>query len=570
MRRLPSLLSFAILASLGACTEPEPDDGPRKKDTDTTDTTDTVDTGPDDTELPDVTLPEADVIINEVMARNDSTWLAPEGDRPDWVELVNIGEEPVQLRRLTLTDIDGNEWEKADGTLQPGERLLLSGTDLGFKLDGSEDVLTLKADGELLDEIAWTELERDVSLARTPDLTGELVRTAWPTPGAVNEATVSPTIDAATETIFLTSMVHRIDFTLTEGAINQINTRSESWGQAAMTFDDQAYDAVGLRLKGSASFDLMDGKPAFKIDMNKGVLGTRLRTLKGFNLHNGNVYDPTRARDHISYTLAREAGLMAPRVGWTEVYINSQYFGIYMIIEQHDDRMIEANFPGLGDLGYLFEPNESSSGGWAWSDFGSGNAGDWDLEEGPQPPDPAIITALQTADDLVAGRATDAAVAELWNHVDKDNLLSYMAWESVISHTDGYKAPNNWRVFIHPVDNKVHLVPAGAEWTWDNTPSALYWGGQLAQWCLDNTGCRRDYGVRAIEVATMVEDIGLQQEFEDVSTMLAPIIAQDPRSSHSQSTVNSQRQSTFNNIEGYPARVASDICDDMQNLPGCP
>ncbi len=553
----------ALLLVLGCQTSPNDEPTQRTPPTDGP-----VDTGTETggSTLPTVVLPPAEVVINELMARNDSTWTAPDGGRPDWVELLNVGDEPVQLRRLTLTDIAGNAWE-GRGELAPGARLFLTSDDLGFALDSAEDTLTLLIDGEVEDQIGWTELERDVSIARLPDRTGGPQRTAWPTPDLPNGDTASPSLDAATETIFLSDTVHRIDFTLTQDAFERINTRDGNWGQAAMSFDGLAFDSVGLRLKGSASFDLMNGKPAFKVDMNRGVPGTRLRTLKGFNLHNGNVYDPTRARDHISYTLAREAGLMAPRVSWAEVYVNGQLF--YMLIESHDDQMIEANFPGLGETGYIFEPNESRSGGWSWNDFGSGNAGDWDMEEGAFPPDPGVTEAISTVDDLVAGNATDAAVAELWNHVEKDVLLSYMAWESVVSHTDGYKAPNNWRVFVHPVDYKIHLLPAGAEWTWDNTPGTLYWGGALASWCLENGTCRREYGARALEVAELVGELDLQQEFEDVSAMLAPYIAQDPRSPHDPTTVSSQRQSTIANIEQFPITVARDICGDMPSLDGC-
>ena len=555
---------------MGACTSDTPEESKKPKDGRPILTDPTTDPGTEETVLPALELPEAHIIINELMARNDSTWVAPEGDRPDWIELVNLGDEDIALNRLRITDINGNEWDRADGTIAAGERQLLSATDLGLNLSSDEDVVTLYVDDDtVLDEVSWVALERDVSIARLPDLTGPLTRTAFPTPGAANGTEPSNTLDAATETIFLRDEVHRIDFTLTDQAIGQINTTAENWGQATLDFDDQHYDAVGLRLKGSASFDLMNGKPAFKVDMNKGVPGTRLRTLKGFNLHNGNVFDPTRARDHISYRLAREAGLMAPRVGWADVYVNGVYFGIYMIIEQHDDQMIEANFPGLGETGYMFEPNESSGGGFSWGDFGGGGIGGWDLEEGAVPPAPEIITALQSTDELVAGNASDAAIEELWNHVDKDNLLSYMAWESVISHTDGYKAPNNWRVFVHPVDAKVHLVPAGAEWTWDISPTPLFWGGDLAQFCLDNRGCRRDYGARALEVAALVDDIDLRTDFEEVSDMLAPYLAADPRSRHSISTVSDQRRSTIENIDGYPNEVATDICNDMPSLEGC-
>jgi len=536
------------------------------------DTDPTRPTDPGDTEpvLPTLEAEPVQVVINELMARNDSSWVAPDGTTPDWVELVNVGDETVALGLLELRDASGNEWT-GSGQLAPGQRLLLTSEDLGFGLDGDGDQLQLIAYREVIDEVSWEDLERDVSIARTPDQTGELLRTAWPTPAQINESEVSPTLDAATEHVFRRDMVHRIDFEMTSQAYNTIDSNSEDWGVVGMTFDGFELPQVGLRLKGSASFDRMDGKPAFKVDINRAIPGTRFRTLKGFNLHNGNVMDPTRARDHISYRLAREAGIMAPRVGWADVYVNGIHYGIYMIIEQHDDVMIEANFPGAGETGVMFEPNEQRTGGFGWgNDFGSGNTvSEWDYEEGAIPPDPVLMEALATADELVGQSATDSRLAQLWEVVDQDNVLTYLAWETVTGHTDGYRAPNNWRVFIHPFDVKVHLVPAGAEWTWDNSVDPLQYNGALGDWCLDNNSCKRMYAERVIEVGNLVDEIALADDFMEVSDMLTPYIEADDRSPHSMNKVGNDRQDTFDNIEAFPRDTRVDLCDELNDLEGC-
>lgn len=561
---------LAALA-LAACTAPVEESG-RPNPLDQPPPPPVSTTVPDDTDpiLPTLELPEFTLVINEVMAKNDSTWWSADGSTPDWVEIANVGDEAVDLTYVALEDGNGNRWDGA-GRLEAGERLFLTSDDLGFALSDAADTLTLYGVTEVIDEVSWEGLQRDVAIARLPDLTGELERTAWPTPDAPNGAEPSPSLDAANEFVFVADRVHRIDFTLDAANYDKINSTAENWGRAGLVFDGIELPEIGLRLKGSASFDLMNQKPAFKVDLNKVVPGTRFKTLKGFNLHNGNVLDPTRARDHISYSFARAGEIMAPRVGWAEVYVNGNYYGIYMIIEQHDDVMMEHFFPGTGETGVMLEPNSPrGGGGFGWGDFGSGSpVSDWDYEEGPIPADNDVMAALATTSSLVKGPATDANVEALWDVVDQHNLVTYMAWEAIISHTDGYKAPNNWRVFIHPDDKKVHLVPAGAEWTWDNNSDALSWGGDLADWCLDNGNCRRLYGERLLEMVLLVEDIGLQDEFARVSEMLAPIIAIDPRSPHSQTTVDNARDDTYGNIESFPLDARGEICADMPNLAGC-
>jgi hypothetical protein len=254
---------------------------------------------------------------------------------------------------------------------------------------------------------------------------------------------------------------------------------------------------------------------------------------------------------------------MAPRVGWAELYVNDNYYGIYMMIEDYDNKMIEHTFPGQGDLGAIFEPNEAQGGGGGWGDFCNGPT-DFQYEEGPIPFDPLVIEALNNASDVCARNATDENVLELWDYVNKDMFLTYMAWENLVNHTDGYKAPNNWRVYVG-TDYKIWLVPSGAEWTWDYAPSTWSFGGNLGEWCLENQGCKRDYAIKLLEMADRVEDLDLHTQFEDLTAWLDPVIDADPRSPHSDSTVSSARQSTNTRLQNNPGDVRQDV---EQTFPG--
>ena len=102
---------------------------------------------------------------------------------------------------------------------------------------------------------------------------------------------------------------------------------------------------------------LVLASPAFKVKLNEWIKGTRFRGQRAFGLHNGMVLDPTRTRDFMTYKLARTVGLMAPRVGWAEVWANQDYLGLYMIIERFEEEFIEYRRPGHGELGFVFEGN---------------------------------------------------------------------------------------------------------------------------------------------------------------------------------------------------------------------
>ncbi len=539
----------------------------------------------DPTDPTDPTDPVSDppnVVINEVVADNDSTLNGPDGySVPDWVEIYNADDAPVDLDRLTLQNEDGVRWTgPAETQLLPGETFLVYA---GEALDASPELWTgwpLNKDGDevhLIFDVIHTldvfeidgDLSRsDVSWARIPDGSDTWQQTAWTTPGALNGDAVSPSLDVPDERFFRSDIVHQIHFTMGPIALDHINDSSRPEVPVEIEIDGIAYPEVGVKLKGSASYDTMDGKPAFVVDMNNFVPGTKYATLKKFKLHNGLILDPTRARDFINYKLSREAGVMAPRVGFAEVYANGVPYGIYIVIEGYDRTMIEYNHPGSGENGMIFEPNEPENGGFVWGDFGS--TGGWDYETGPVPQDPEGMNSLNEADRIFSGPANDATVAELWTYVDKDNMLSYLAWEAIIGHTDGYQSPNNWRVYIDGQTKLVNFLPAGAEWTWDNWSGIWNSNGNAAEWCFDHPGCARDYAEKVIEIADLVDSLALQQEFLDISAFIDPAIQADPRYYISTwfggGTIGSTRTETSDNMVAQPIWSRNEAYDRFPDL----
>jgi hypothetical protein len=137
--------------------------------------------------------------INEVMAGNDGLVLddsdpvCPESD--DWVELVNAGDAPVDLRGVTLSDSERTAWlaHRAQ-SLAPGQTLLLwadeqpqQGLDhLPFRIDADGERLELRRDGVAIDTVDVPAVPRDRSWARLVDGTGAWAESTTPTPGAPN------------------------------------------------------------------------------------------------------------------------------------------------------------------------------------------------------------------------------------------------------------------------------------------------------------------------------------------------------------------------------------------------
>ena len=139
------------------------------------------------------------LVINEVMAKNNTGLQDESGSYEDWFKLVSVSKETLFLDGWTLTDGYPHKepWTLPVGTtLEPGARLLLiadKDTKEGplhtdFQLSAGGETLTLVDPDEVVrDHVSWRDREADVSLARLPDGTGEWDDDPTPTPDLPNE-----------------------------------------------------------------------------------------------------------------------------------------------------------------------------------------------------------------------------------------------------------------------------------------------------------------------------------------------------------------------------------------------
>jgi len=148
------------------------------------------------------------VVINELMASNNSTIQDPQGQYDDWVEIYNFGSTAMDVGGMYLTDdlTEPNKWRfpenNPSATTIPACGYLLiwidnhiadSGLHANFKLDAGGEELGLfdssatGTDGSsLIDSITFDEQTVDVSYGRYPDATDNMRFMASPTPGAAN------------------------------------------------------------------------------------------------------------------------------------------------------------------------------------------------------------------------------------------------------------------------------------------------------------------------------------------------------------------------------------------------
>ena len=142
------------------------------------------------------TTDSSDIVINEVLEKNDYSKADADGDRKEWVEIKNAGQTAVDLTGWGLSDDSEKpaKWIFPSVTLEPGKLLVVflsgkdrSGTELhaNFGLSSSDETLLLyNAEGKTVDQIALNWEVGTASIGRADD--GKLKFFPESTPGEEN------------------------------------------------------------------------------------------------------------------------------------------------------------------------------------------------------------------------------------------------------------------------------------------------------------------------------------------------------------------------------------------------
>ena len=134
---------------------------------------------------------------------------------------------------------------------------------------------------------------------------------------------------------------------------------------ASVEIDGTIVDSVGVRQKGYFSNWGSEGlKEPLKIDFAEYVDGKRYDGLKKINLQNG-FQDPSMMRDALAYKFMRDAGVAAPRSSYAKVYLNDTYWGLYVVVEQVDNKFVKNWFEN--NDGNLFKCINNTSLKWQGS-----------------------------------------------------------------------------------------------------------------------------------------------------------------------------------------------------------
>ena len=485
------------------------------------------------------------LVINELMPKNDSTINDPAGGTADWVELYNADDEAVDLAEVSLVDTSEVVWT-GSGTLEPGQRLLLwaddskepDATHLPFALASAGETLELSVGGQVVDTVETGELAGDVAWARHPD-GGDWAATISATPDAANPDEPSDSLDPSS--VLFGEVVHDVYLEVPEELYDTLDDPGNPVVEGTITFQGVTLQGVGIRLKGSGSYRNLDGKSAFKVDLNETVPGQRLRGQKGVTFNNAN-HDPTWAHEYLTYGLFRHADYPAPRVGFANVHLNGELFGLYVHLEDLDDLFVARWFDEPEQV-YLWEG--------AKDDWSVAHTPVYELEEGP---DEGEGLLEEPGGELMLTETSDEAWWDTWSEVvDLEAFATMNAMETLTLNVDGYQHVHNFYVY-RDAEGRWGWLSTGADYSW----SGLYYGpyeseGNHFQYFLGSDDWKALYDDELVAAAARIESWEAIERFDALMELLAPHVEADPRKEYNELALQNGREETRAYLETWPA-----------------
>lgn len=324
---------------------------------------------------------------------------------------------------------------------------------------------------------------------------------------------------------------------LSAEAIDALTLDPNTYQTASLEYAGHVYENVGLRLKGRASFQGFDQKPALKIKLDAFQADQRLEGLKRLTLNNM-TQDASMAHEVLGYALLRAAGIPAPRCNHARVFINDTYYGLYANVQSLDEVFVSEVFPG--EVGNLFDTNNAEY----FVDiereiFPPAQETKFVLETNQNPADISDLTALIDAVSTGPGASWMIAAEQ---HMNLEQVLMLGAVQAVMADWDGYfGARNNYKLYHDTQSDKFVVFPWGIDQSFQylqleyaidhsmsNRPRSIVYDR-----CAYDAACVARYQDKVQSALEIFEELPLEVLLDALLAQAATAIAVDARKPYS-------------------------------------
>lgn len=213
---------------------------------------------------------------------------------------------------------------------------------------------------------------------------------------------------------------------------------------------------AGIKPRGNTTYisELGNGRYSFKLKFNKYTKGQKLEGLDELELNNMS-YDPSYIREYLAYTLfSLESGITAPLASFAKIYINGEYYGLYLMAESIDESFLKRCY---GDAdGNLYEADKGSA-------FLSDDTSSFNLKRGN---DSSLSKIVKLYDAIVENQNVEGVL-------DTESVLRYAAVVALIGAQESYLGEKAESYYLYSdTEGVMHMIPRDFKLSFGTDPES--------------------------------------------------------------------------------------------------
>jgi spore coat protein H len=343
--------------------------------------------------------------------------------------------------------------------------------------------------------------------------------------------------------VFGDEEVPRIDIIIGEAALNDLynNPYSDNEYLAQFSFTRngtlEEVEDVGIRFRGNTSRDKQ--KKSFRISFNTFAQGRDFHGLEKMNL-NAETNDVSLVRSKLCWELFRLLGVPGSRCNHVLLYINGEFYGVYVDTEHIDEKFVRSRF-GTND-GNLYKCRWPAGLTWLGADqdaykFVQGDRRAYELRINEEWDDYADLARLI---EVIDGGGGDLEPGELERVFNVQQYLKVMAVDVMTGNWDGYIGNrNNYYLYRDPATGRFEYIPYdldntfGIDWLgvdWSDR-SIYHWNRDevpLYEKVLGVEAYKEQYTAYIKKLAAYMASGQFSQEVERWHDRISSLVSQDP------------------------------------------
>ena len=303
--------------------------------------------------------------------------------------------------------------------------------------------------------------------------------------------------------LYIKNVVPRVDILINPDTLNWIydNVESDREFHAVFVYDNgNVHDTIhetGFRLRGNTS--RYSAKKSFKISFNTWVPGQKYQGVEKMNL-NGEHNDPSIVRARLYWDILNRSDLAGPRANHVQVFINGNYYGLYLNVEHIDEEFADAHFGNNdGNLYKCLWPADLTYRGSNPDEYKymSGDRRTYELKTNEEADDYTDIAGFI---DILNNTPIDDLPCALEGVFNVQDYLKIAAVDVLTANWDGYIFnKNNFYLYHNTATGLFEYIPYDTDNTFGIDWFGIDWASRnIYEW--SNSGEQRPLYTRLMQV----------------------------------------------------------------------